>query len=396
MIAFSDLARVSLRQVVRQRGFGVIFSIALGITAFIALSVLGREIRYKVGQDMVLMGGVNVFQVYMDDAQYPGQPERGFYPETIETLRKLPGVAYVSCNLRGGKVFPVRAEGERTVPIDFIGIDQYYADVYSVSLVAGRLFTTQDINNRRRVCILGREAAVELYGNSETAIGKLLILEQDVFEIIGVISGVMLGQWGRGGFMPYTTMIDRNWVSNKVTRLFIRAIAWEDVAKIVSELPNVIRSRQAAPHLVIITQQDQLVRIQSTFMWVEALLWLGIAASLLLGGFGIWYGTFAAVRARTREVGLKKAMGGSDVDILAQFLAEALCKSIAGGILGIIIGIITVEIASWYLGTTISWPLLAASSVGSILFSAFIGVIGGLFPAIQASRMDVVTALRFE
>lgn len=396
MIAISDLARVSLRQVVRQRGFGVIFSIALGITAFIALAVLGREIRYKVGQDMVLMGGVNVLQVYMDDAQYPGQPLRGFYPESINALRKLPGVAYVSCNLRGGRVFPVRADGERTLHIDFIGIDQYYADVYSVTLTAGRLFTAADIKERRRVCMLGREAAIQIFGDAEAAINKLLFLEQDVFRVVGVISGVMLGQWGRGGFMPYTTMMDRNWVGNKITRLFIRAIGWEDIPSIVAEVPRVVREYQSAPHLVIQTQQDQLDRIKMTFMWVEALLWLGIAASLMLGGFGIWYGTFAAVRARTREVGLKKAMGGSDADILAQFLAEALCKSVAGGVIGIIIGIIVVELGSWLLGTDISWPLLLASSAGSIVFSAFIGVAGGLYPAIQASRMDVVTALRFE
>lgn len=396
MITLGDLARVSLRQVIRQRGFGVIFSIALGITAFIALSVLGREIRYKVGQDMVLMGGVNVLQVYMDDMQYPGQPQRGFYPETVEAIRKIPGVSLVSCNLRGGRVFPIRADGERTIYVDFIGIDQYYAEVYSVNLVAGRLLDAGDVKERRRVCMLGRDAAAEIYGEPAKAVGELLFLDQDVFEVVGVISGVMLGQWSKGGFMPYTTMIDRNWVGSKVTRLFIRAIGWEDIARIVQMLPKVVAEHQNAPHLVIQTQQEQLERIRMTFMWVEALLWLGIAASLMLGGFGIWYGTFAAVRARTREVGLKKAMGGSDRDILAQFLAEALCKAVAGGILGIIIGIIAVELGSWFLGTDISWPLLLASSGGSILFSALIGVAGGLYPAIQASRMDVVTALRFE
>lgn len=396
MIAFSDLARVSLRQVIRQRSFGVIFSIALGITAFIALSVLGREIRYKVGQDMILMGGVNVLQVYMDDAKYPGQPERGFYPDTISALRKLPGVSWVSCNLRGGRVFLLRTTGERTIPVDFIGVDQYYADVYSVTLIAGRLFNTADIQERRRVAMLGREAATELFGTPQAAVGELLFLDQDVFRVVGVISGVMLGQWSRGGFLPYTTLMDRNWVGNKVTRLFIRAIGWEDIPAIIAAIPKTVHQFQSAPHMVIQTQQDQLERIKMTFMWVEALLWLGIAASLMLGGFGIWYGTFAAVRARTREVGLKKAMGGSDKDILAQFLAEALCKSVAGGIIGILIGICVVETGSWLLGTDISWPLLLASSAGSIVFSAFIGVAGGLYPAIQASRMDVVTALRFE
>ncbi|WP_304736741.1 ABC transporter permease [uncultured Desulfovibrio sp.] len=392
MIAMSDLFRVSLRQVVRQRGFGVILSIALGITAFIALSVLGREIRYKVGQDMVLMGGVNVIQIYMDDQQYPGQPQREFYPETVEALRVLPGVGLVSRNLRGGRVFTLRGAGERSVNVDFIGVDQYFAEVYSITLVAGRLFNNDDMERHRRVCMLGLEAARNLYGDADNALGKLLFLEKDVFEVVGVVSGVMLGSWRQGGFLPYTTMMDRNWAGGKVTRLFIRAIGWEDVPPLVRLIPEVTRAHQAAPYLVIRTQDEQLERIKTTFMWVEALLWLGIAASLMLGGFGIWYGTFAAVRARTREVGLKKAMGGSDADILA----EALCKSVAGGILGIVVGVFLVEVGAWSLGTGISYPLLIASSLGSIVFSALIGVAGGLYPALQASRMDVVSALRFE
>lgn len=202
MIAMSDLFRVSLRQVVRQRGFGVILSIALGITAFIALSVLGREIRYKVGQDMVLMGGVNVIQIYMDDQQYPGQPQREFYPETVEALRVLPGVGLVSRNLRGGRVFTLRGAGERSVNVDFIGVDQYFAEVYSITLVAGRLFNNDDMERHRRVCMLGLEAARNLYGDADNALGKLLFLEKDVFEVVGVVSGVMLGSWRQGGFCP--------------------------------------------------------------------------------------------------------------------------------------------------------------------------------------------------
>ena len=244
--------------------------------------------------------------------------------------------------------------------------------------------------------MLGREAAINLFGQEREAVGKLLFLGQDVFEVVGVVSGVMLGSWGQGGFLPYSTMIDRNWGTGKLARLFIRAIGWEDVPHLVSVIPQTIRAHQNAPHIAVRTQEDQLKRIKTTFLWVEILLWLGIAASLMLGGFGIWYGTFAAVRARTREVGLKKAMGGSDADILAQFLAEALCKSVAGGVLGILLGITLVETGALLLGTGVSYPLLTVSSFGSIIFSALIGIAGGLFPALQASRMDVVTALRFE
>lgn len=183
MIAMSDLFRVSLRQVVRQRGFGVILSIALGITAFIALSVLGREIRYKVGQDMVLMGGVNVIQVYMDDKQYPGQPVREFFPATVDALRALPGVGMVSRNVRDGKGFLLRGEGERSLSVYFIGIDQYFAEVYSLSLTAGRLFSDADMERHSRVCMLGREAARNLYGDPDKAVGKLLFLEKDVLKL---------------------------------------------------------------------------------------------------------------------------------------------------------------------------------------------------------------------
>ena len=186
MIAMSDLFRVSLRQVVRQRGFGVILSIALGITAFIVLAVLGREIRYKVGQDMVLMGGVNVIQVFMDDGAYPGQPQREFYPETIKALRALPGVGMVSLNLHGGKVFGLRTSGERTINMDFIGIDQYFAEVYSLTLLAGRLFDASDIERRRRVAMLGREAAQMLYDKPDDAVGKLLIIYGIVFMALGL------------------------------------------------------------------------------------------------------------------------------------------------------------------------------------------------------------------
>ena len=317
-------------------------------------------------------------------------------PRTVEALRKIPGVGMISENIRNGVTFSLRASGERTLGVHFIGVDQYFAETYSLELVAGRMLSTDDVRGHRRVCMLGREAATNLYGDPSLAVGKLLFLGKDVIEVVGVVTGVMLGERNQGGFLPTTVMEDRNWGSGKITRLFVRAIGWEDVAPVVRQIPAVVRANQDAPYLVISTQDDQLDRIKTTFMWVEALLWLGIVASLMLGGFGIWYGTFAAVRARTREVGLKKAMGGSDKDILAQFLAEALCKSVAGGLLGILVGTLSVEVGAWSLGTSISYPLLAASSAGSILFSAIIGVAGGLYPAIQASRMDVVSALRFE
>ncbi len=396
MIAYSDLVRVSLRQVTRQKSYGVMVSIALGITAFIALAVLGQEIRYKVGQDMVLMGGVNVIRVTMEDRQYPGQPLRDFSPESIAGIRGLTGVDSVSVGSRNAQFFQLKTRNERTLGTLLYGVDELFIPTFSVDVIAGRALSRDDMQRHRRVCVLGRELAVNLYERPERAVGKLLFVGREVIEVIGVISGVMLGDWSEAAFMPYTTFIDRQWGDGKITRLFVRATGWEDVARLSRLIPEVVHSNQTAPYLTVYTRDDQLTRLQDTFMWVQSLLWLGIIASLMLGGFGIWYGTFAAVRARTREVGLKKAMGGSDRDIMAQFLCEALCKSVAGGILGIILGVSSVAVGVWALGTGLPLLQLILSCIGSIVFSAIIGVAGGIFPAIQASRMDVVTALRFE
>ncbi len=395
MITKSDLLRVSVRQVIRQRALGVIFSIALGITAFITLAVLGQEMRYNIGQDMVLMGGVNVIEVIMDDSSHVGQPLREFNPDTMEALRKVQGISTVSANIMGYRNESFR-QGNISHHIAFAGVDNYYWPTHAATIVAGRFFTEEDIKERKRVCILGWEAADKLFDTPEDAVGKFLTLGTEAFEVVGVAGGVMLGSGIRMGFVPHTVMQDRNWAGGKVRRLYIRAMGWEDIDNIVKEIPPIIKAHQEAPNLLIRTQEEQLKRIQITFLFVEVLLWLGIVASLLLGGFGIWHGTFAAVRARTREVGLKKAMGGSDQDILAQFLTEALCKSVAGGGVGIIIGVFFVHLGSFALGSSISYSLLILSSIGSIIFSAVIGVTGGIYPALQASRMDVVTALRFE
>jgi len=362
--------------------------------AFIVLSVLGREIRYNIGQDMVLLGGVNIIRVFLDDDKFPGSPRQEFLPASVEAIRKLPGVFMVSSNAMDIKTYHSRI-GERSVPIIMTGVDQYFWEIHAAILQSGRFFTEEDMKERRRVCLLGRELARDVFGD-KNPLGEPVFFGNEAFEVIGTFSGVMMGDWVRWAFMPLTTAVDRNFSAGLVSRLFVRAVAWEDVPRLVREIPDVIARHQRINHLVIRTQEEQLTRIHAIFIWVEALLWLGIAASLMLGGFGIWSGTFAAVRARTREVGLKKAMGGADVDILAQFLTEALCKSVAGGILGIGIGAVVVEIGALLLDCSLSYVLLAASSIGSIVFSAFIGIVGGLYPAIQASRMDVVSALRFE
>lgn len=396
IIDFGDLISISWRQMVRTKPYGVIFSIAFGITAFLILGVLGQEIRNKLGDDFLLMGGVNVMQVVMEDDRYPGSPPHYFYERTLREIRKLDNVAMAGANVRFSP-FYYQAIGKQNLPLHLVGIDEFFVPIHSLDVEAGRSFTHEEIANKSRLCVLGHEAAVELFGSPENAVGKYInIGHNDTAEIIGVYNGVMLASWTGYAFLPYTTVLERGLSVPNIDRIFILAKNWEGVPALADKTLKRVRELQAAPHANVNFQREQFKRIDATFFWLSTLLWLAIGMSLLLGAFGIWSGTFTSVRGRTHEIGLKKAMGATNIDIMAQFLLEALFKATVGGLLGISIGTIAVIIGIHYLGCPFPFKDFILCCLGSIFFSAFLGIAGGLYPAMRASRMDVVDSLRFE
>lgn len=396
MFELGDIVRVSGRQVLRTKPLGVVLAIAFGIASFLILGVLGQEIRNKLSSDFLLMGGVNVLRVVMEDDRYPGSPRYFFDEKTVEEIRKLDGVVYAGANITWRAKYP-QAVGMRNIPLLLSGVDQYFVPIHYLEIEAGRDFSSEDIVQRARVCLLGHQAAVGLFGSPDTAIGRTIsISRNDTAEVIGVINGMMLAAWTDQAFLPYTTTLDRQIANPAINRIFILSRSWEDVPRLAQALVKKVRELQEAPHVTVEYQREQVQRIDATFFWLSMLLWLAIGLSLILGAFGIWSGTFTSVRNRTHEIGLKKAMGATNGDIMSQFLMEALFKSIAGGLLGLFVGIIAVVIGIHFLGCPFPLVQLIACSVGSVLFSALLGVLGGAYPARQASRMDVVDSLRFE
>lgn len=391
-----DLVAVSWRQMVRTRPFGVILAIAFGIAAFLILGVLGEEIRKKLNDDFLLMGGVNVLRVEMEDDRYPGTPPHYFNEQTLREIRKLDNVVMAGGNVRYSPPY-YQAINKRNIPLRLVGIDEYFVPIYSLDVEAGRPFTNEDVEKRRRLCVLGHQAAVELFGTPENAVGKFInIGHNDIAEVIGVVNGVMLASWTSYAFLPYTTEIERGLSTPLMDRLFVLAKNWENVPELSKNIMKRVKELQSAPHVNAVYQEEQFKRIDATFFWLSTLLWLAIGMSLILGAFGIWSGTFSSVRARTHEIGLKKAMGATNFDIMAQFLLEALFKSLVGGFLGLIIGIIVVIVGIHFLGCPFPVNAFIACSLISLFFSAFLGIAGGIYPALRASRMDVVDSLRFE
>ena len=396
MVEFADIARVSWRQMVRTRPWGVVLSIAFGIMAFCILGVLGQEIRKKLGEDFLLMGGVNVLRVVMEDDRYPGAYPHYFAEHTLQELRKLDDVVLAGANVRYSPQY-FQAIGQRNLPLHLVGIDQNFVPIHFLEVEAGRAFTAEDVAEKRRLCVLGHQAAVELYGSPEAAIGQYINMKRnDTAQVIGVINGVMLASWTSYAFLPYTTVLERQLSTPGMDRIFILSRTWEVVPQLAETIIKKVRELQAAPHVNVAYQREQFKRIDATFFWLATLLWLAIGLSLMLGGFGIWSGTFSSVRGRTHEIGLKKAMGATNMDIMAQFLLEALFKAVAGGLLGLCMGLSAILVGMHYLGCPVPVGQMVVCGLGSVLFSALLGVLGGIYPASQASRMDVVDSLRFE
>ena len=210
------------------------------------------------------------------------------------------------------------------------------------------------------------------------------------------MGGVTIRELTDWALLPITTARARLQAVNSPNIAYIRCQTWDDVEPIAKQVPELIARHQPTDNLRVTVQRGPLKQIKRMTYWIELFSYVAVAATLLLGGFGIWNITMSAVLARTREIGLKKAMGAEDQDILAQFLAEALGLSLGAAVFGIVLGRIIMEVVSSMLNSQPEERMFLLCVGQGLLFSLILGAGAGLYPSIRASRMEVVTALRYE
>jgi putative ABC transport system permease protein len=179
-------------------------------------------------------------------------------------------------------------------------------------------------------------------------------------------------------------------------RLYVRCATCDEVEKVFALLPSTVEAHQSANPLRIEVSWEGVRRVQNVYWWIEFFVYLTITCTLILGGVGIWNVMMAAVRSRTREIGLKKAMGAEDRDIMAQFLSEALCLSLGSALVGVAMGFLTVETMGFFIGSRPPEELFFFCLTMGLLFAVVLGVGAGLYPSLRASRMEVVSAIRYE
>ena len=384
--------RVSLRQVMRHRRryIGVVLAIALGVAGFLNIVTMSREVKSNFNENLDLIGGVTILRVYFDN-QRSYRPQ-WFRSQTVAALKRLDGVKELS--LTSFKYGQTNFQGEHYT-FSTIAVDEGFWQVRNFWPLTGRLFGPDSVAGHKREVVLGAELAKKIFGSTNIQ-DRELEINKEIYRISGVLGGVTDSALASAAFLPLTTAEDRFPGRLLADRLYVRCNTWDDVGPVAAAIAGVVKSYQSPEELHVEVGWEALKRVQLLAWWIEFLIYLATSATFLLGGVGIWNVMMAAVSSRTREIGLKKAMGAEDRDILAQFLAEALCLSLGAALLGAGLGRIMMEILSHVIGSRPPEDLFLFGVTLAILFAVVIGVGAGLYPSIRASRMEVVSAIRYE
>ncbi|MCE5335132.1 MAG: ABC transporter permease [Desulfobacteraceae bacterium] len=394
-----DLLRVSIRQVARNRRryIGVMLAISIGTCGFILILTVGRDVKYTLNRDLDLLGGATRIKVHFEGARSSRDRipnPQWFRPRTIEAVRAIPGVEEIS--LASVKPLPaVSVVQGREHRFTLMGVDEAFWKVNSFLPVNGEFFDAGVMEGRQKVCVLGADLARLIFDSEEVA-GRMLSIDRELYRIMGVLGGTGVGDRVNYAFVPLTTGSDRVQGLSRPQYIYVRCGSWDEVGAVASAIPRILQKHQPDENATLEVAWEQLKRVRRIAWWIETFIYISVAVILVLGGMGIWNGMMATVQARTREIGLKKAIGAEDRDILIQFLAEALFLSLGSALFGILLGRGAVVAVTRILGSPLSEDLFLIAVCVSIVFSLLLGIGAGFTPSLLASRKEVVSALRYE
>lgn len=274
--------------------------------------------------------------------------------------------------------------------------------VRSLIIEQGRFFTEEDDRAMQRVAVLGGTVAQNLFGNGRKAVGEKIRIGKVSFEVIGVLAekgpDLVGGDQDDVIYIPLYTGLRRLFNLTYINNIFVQAESAGSIEPAVAEIRDILRERHRlrdkGDDFTIQSQAELLATERETSQAFTNLLGAVAGISLVVGGVGILAIMLISIRERTREIGIRRAVGARRKDILLQFLVESFILSASGGLVGILLGVILSIGAAWFTGwpITISLPAILVS----FGFSALIGVLFGVYPAAKAARLDPIAALKAE
>jgi len=398
---FIEIIKMAIESLLAKKTRSVLsmLGIIIGVSTVIAVFAIGQGAQQAVNEQfeglsaktiMVMgmrgKGSVSSSKLTVEDAKII--QEKGQYIELATGA--IQGNASISY-------------GATSASLSIIGSDLDYYTISNLELGSGRLITEDELANKDKVAILGSGAATTLFLDGENPLGATITISGKKLEVVGVFKevGTSMGPMRVDDsiFMPYTTAQKTILGSDGSVVLNIQANSVDNVELATEELTSILREE----HKLKDSQEDDfrvmdagsmVGAAQESAQLMSILLTLIAAITLLVSGIGIMNVMFVTVAERTKEIGIAKAIGGKQGDILSQFLLESVILSTVGGVIGIIIGQVAIPIISSFnlmtLASSVTGPLLGFS------FSVLVGVFFGFYPALKASRLDPVDALRSE
>ncbi|HEY5256988.1 MAG TPA: ABC transporter permease [Candidatus Baltobacteraceae bacterium] len=398
--------RLAMQALIRNKARSMLtmLGIVIGVAAVIVTVAIGVGARTSV-QSSINSLGSNLIIVQPGSVTTSGA-RGGFGTASTLTVQdglaiaQIPGVSAVSPSVTMRTQAVANGNNWQTI---VTGVAPTYTFIKAWPMAQGTFFGENDVAASSKVAVLGQTVIAQLFPNVKDPVGQSIIIKGVPFTIIGTL--VALGQSGVGQdqddtiLIPYTSAMQRLTGQTTVSQLMVSAASATQIADVQQSVTTLLEQRH---HIVPPAQDDFQVRnlqsiaaaASSTGAVMEFLL-AGVAAvSLIVGGIGIMNIMMVSVTERTREIGLRMAVGARGKSILSQFLTEAIVLSTLGGIIGVVIGLfgtlIVALAAKWPTSVPIGWILV------SVAFSALVGIFFGYYPARKAANLHPIEALRFE
>jgi putative ABC transport system permease protein len=398
LIGLHALMRNRMRTVLTMLGM------IIGVAAVICIAAIGTGAKEAI-EDSIAAQGANMLVVRAGNRTIAGVrlgmgASSRLTAADAAAIRALPGVAYVSPGLRMRAQVISSGENWNT---SIEGSGHEMPAIQHRQLAYGSFFTADDVREVEKVAVLGASVRDEIFGEGINPVGRSIRVGIVMLRVIGVLASEGQSSGGQDQddtvFVPYTTVQKRLRGVDYLDRITISARSAEAVAPVEAAVTQLLRRRheiaQGAADDFRIRNLQELATLRSSATGTMTLLLSGIAAvSLLVGGVGIMNIMLVAVTERTREIGIRTAMGARSRDVLLQFLIEAMLVSVAGGAIGVGLGVGAAQAAEAWLGWPVSVPLSAVMLAVGV--SVAIGITFGFYPAAKASRLEPIDALRFD